>query len=434
MTGPPPEFTELLELSLTNIRQALLKLDAMAGIIASFAPDYNTTVQATRTFGYRGGRYWNDAGVPTFEPDGTIVCTDDATVYVQADPVNGVTLQTTPNPLRRMIAQVISADGLITHINDLRDADLNTPNRVRWRGAWASGSYLRNDAVSHLGALWIANTTTTTEEPGTDPEWTLKVFGVPDPTTGDPGDIPVVAAGGDEYELLPPGSIPGIINTGGSPGQYLDIHPATADAMDDEFEDAVDQSGPINSLDAKWSWFNQGGASVAFLDNMAEFTGPASGGSNLRGITQPIPTPSGDYRFRASLASNMIASSASAIVLLVLRESGTNKFLTIGIELASVAKRIITWRFNGVSSPTAINSTGLTNDAWFGRYLVFEVERSGSTLNLRYFSPEGGAGILQLSESLTTSFTTEPDEVGLAVVNSGAASMVAESKWFRKVA
>jgi hypothetical protein len=121
----PPTFTELLGLSLDSDRRAWLKLDAMGSIIAHFAPDYDTTVRATRTLGYQSARFPDGFGGVTFEPAGTIVCTDDAVSFVQWDSVNGVTLDSVLTVGRYAIAEVTCAGGVITRINDLRDLGIH---------------------------------------------------------------------------------------------------------------------------------------------------------------------------------------------------------------------------------------------------------------------------------------------------------------------
>lgn len=45
---------------------------------------------------------------------------------------------------------------------------------VTWRGAWSNSlSYLKDDAVNHLGNSYIANISNTNKIPGTDLEWDL---------------------------------------------------------------------------------------------------------------------------------------------------------------------------------------------------------------------------------------------------------------------
>lgn len=44
---------------------------------------------------------------------------------------------------------------------------------LRYRGAWASGTYLSGDVVTHDDSWWYASTDLTTEEPGVDAEWVV---------------------------------------------------------------------------------------------------------------------------------------------------------------------------------------------------------------------------------------------------------------------
>src|SRR5688572_1514882 len=142
--------TPLLELDRSNFRAFANKLDLMGGLIATFAPDMDTTDASTGTFGYRGGRFIDDLGAVGFEPDGTIVIPNNVTRYVHFDPVNGVTLDTALDRTKTMIAEVsrgsATPSGSGMHVEDLRDINLITPERMRWRGLWSStAEYSRGD-------------------------------------------------------------------------------------------------------------------------------------------------------------------------------------------------------------------------------------------------------------------------------------------------
>lgn len=70
-----------------------------------------------------------------------------------------------------------------------------------------------------------------------------------------------------------------------------DDHPASPDSMDDEFEGT--------SLDAKWSWIDQGTSTITFDHGSAILAGQADSGIHLRGIEQPV---SGTGRWRAKFS------------------------------------------------------------------------------------------------------------------------------------
>lgn len=151
--------TPLLGLDRNNTRIALNKLDLMGGLLGTFAPDMDTIVASTRTFGYRGARFRDGLGGVSFEPDGTIVCTDNAVSYVQYDAVGGITIAATLDPAKYAIAEVTCASGAITHIEDLRDLNLHDLPRLHLDDLLdveiyspAEGDTLRFDSAS---GLWL---------------------------------------------------------------------------------------------------------------------------------------------------------------------------------------------------------------------------------------------------------------------------------------
>lgn len=171
------DLTPLTQFDRINVRRFANRIDVMAGLMATFAPDDLTTVPGTLTFGYRGGRFLTDAGAVGFEPDGTIVIANNVTRYVQFDPVNGVTADAALDPLKFWIAEVRTGSavpagspaGTVLHIEDLRDMNLVTPNRMRWRGDWSgAATYVRHDVVVHVGVMYVALVETTEEPPHAD--------------------------------------------------------------------------------------------------------------------------------------------------------------------------------------------------------------------------------------------------------------------------
>lgn len=164
--------TPLAGFDRSSVRAFANRLDVMASLIATFAPDDATTDPTTGDFGYRGGRFIDDLGAVGFEPDGTIAIPNNVTRYVHFDPVNGVTIAAALDRTKFVIAEVsrgtATPSGSGMHIEDLRDINLVSPERMRWRGAYAAGTFLRNDVVSSAGVLYIANTTTANAPPHAD--------------------------------------------------------------------------------------------------------------------------------------------------------------------------------------------------------------------------------------------------------------------------
>ncbi len=79
--------------------------------------------------------------------------------------------------------------------------------------------------------------------------------------------------------------------------------PASPNALDDEFNDTTGMSGAVNGLDARWTWRNQGGASVSFGKPGYITISPASSW-NWRIIEQN--EPAGNYTFEAKFSMDTI--------------------------------------------------------------------------------------------------------------------------------
>lgn len=91
--------------------------------------------------------------------------------------------------------------------------------------------------------------------------------------------------------------------------------PASPNALDDEFNDTTGNSGAVNGLDAKWTWRNQGGASVSF-GKPGYITLSPSSASNWRILEQN--EPAGNYTFEAkfSMDSLLTVNQYGGIVLI----------------------------------------------------------------------------------------------------------------------
>lgn len=91
-----------------------------------------------------------------------------------------------------------------------------------------------------------------------------------------------------------------------------------------------------------------------------------------------------------------------------LRESGTGKLITFGrYSSKSSALNGVIWK---LTNPTASSAATFLNFA-AGNQIWFRVVRSGSTMTISY-SADGHNFITALSETVSTFFTTAPDQVG----------------------
>jgi hypothetical protein len=303
------DLTPLLGLNRVTLRDLANRLDVMGGLIATFAPDDATTDPTTLTFGYRGGRFIDDLGAIGFEPDGTIVIPNNVIRYVQFDPTNGVVLTSAIDRTKLLIAQVRTGSqvpvgspaGTVMHIEDLRDTNLVAPERMRFRGLWDSGdNYERNDLVlsGASGAdLYIAVAASTNQEPPNATYWELVAFGLPDPASGDPGDVPAVNAGGDGYELVAPGG-----------GSTLDV----------EDEGSLEESA-VERINFHGAGVSAVGDGVGGVDvEIAGGTSPGSGaGTHPAG---PLPDPAAMEVF---VDANDVGGAADGANVATLTNQGT---------------------------------------------------------------------------------------------------------------
>lgn len=217
---------------------------------------------------------------------------------------------------------------------------------------------------------------------------------------------------------------------GGSENVTPDSHPASADAMDDEFEGT--------SLDAKWTWYHQNTASVAFEAGAVKFTATINASEDVGMIGQPLPG-GGAWRFRAKLSALTQASVNNAG--LYLHETGTGKILQFGLLDLSGTGTI--W------VETASSFTGSGSIATSGAALLwplglnypstpayFEIELASGTLHFR-LSNTGydGTFVEFYSVAQTTPFTTAPNVIGLGGYSfNGSTPVRLYCDWFRRMA
>lgn len=121
--------------------------------------------------------------------------------------------------------------------------------------------------------------------------------------------------------------------------------PLAPSVYDDEFDD--------DTVDSKWSWVNQGSATITELDSVTLLAVPAVTGDNYRLRVQAAP--SGDF----TLTGRMQASVPSTMYIawgLVLYNSGNGKFISWGLTCNSDPNLTMT-RYNSATS-FGSNTTG----------------------------------------------------------------------------
>lgn len=128
MSADPVDLSPRYQFDPGNVPRTLLKADLVAFGQLSIAIDRCDS--ATRKLAYYGCVIRDGAGGITVVPDGDIICPDDADSYIQFDPVTGdLSADATLDDLKIALHIATCADGVLTHVEDIRGVNLNV--RVR---------------------------------------------------------------------------------------------------------------------------------------------------------------------------------------------------------------------------------------------------------------------------------------------------------------
>lgn len=155
--------TPRFDLRLSNLGQTLLKIDAL--IVGAWGPRITGIVTATRTFAWHGGAALNALDEPVFIADGSIVCPNDATSYVQRDSLGVVTVSTVFNPLLIPMAKVVCAAGVLVRFEDMRDLALG--RNIVSEGGGGGGNSVAPEAAPAVPSAYDDEFTSLS----LDPKW-----------------------------------------------------------------------------------------------------------------------------------------------------------------------------------------------------------------------------------------------------------------------
>jgi hypothetical protein len=196
-----------------------------------------------------------------------------------------------------------------------------------------------------------------------------------------------------------------------------DKPPVTPHALDDEF--------PGTSLNVKWAWRNQGGATAAVRNGRLVLTAPANSGNQLRIIEQTAP--GGNYRLRSKTRMGSVFQN-NVMHGLAVQRSG--KVITFSLDVLATAVQLSVNKWTAVGT---FSSTPNSCPAEMvqGGDLYLEVEYDGTNLYFRY-SPDAENWGQLFSESAATFLGGAPETIGLmANANSVNAAAVHVCEWFR---
>jgi hypothetical protein len=209
---------------------------------------------------------------------------------------------------------------------------------------------------------------------------------------------------------------------GGGGNVTPDDHPASADAMDDEFE--------AGSLDGKWSWRNQGSASISFASGMVTLAVPSEATAQPRGIYQTLP--GGNWKIRAKLAFLSRGSNYDGFGMVLLKDS-TNANLQFVRAYNAQTK----WQVQYYTNYTAYGSTPYdqdlsANDWPWQRWGYFEIEYDGTSYFFR--ASVDGVTFATLSTLTAASYFTA-DRIGLMglQISPSTGTGYLSCDWFRRI-
>lgn len=202
-----------------------------------------------------------------------------------------------------------------------------------------------------------------------------------------------------------------------------DTPPDSPNAMDDEFEGS--------SLDAKWSWFNQGTSTATFDPPGAMvLTGPAASGDNTRGIVQPCTDSAWKFRMKLALQGPGADYLGGGFTV---RNSSGAKNAIFGILYSNPF-----WRaFHDNRSDTGFAAAGFSPflsdySALPGIFQYIEIELASGTLYMRH-SANGYAYTLVGSTTVAYYLGAITDVGIFTFVNNSSYGIRSVVDWFRRI-
>lgn len=166
---------------------------------------------------------------------------------------------------------------------------------------------------------------------------------------------------------------------------------------------------PTSAAAGSFSWVNQGLATLNTSNEMFSFFFPKTSGNNVRGYLTATPTAPYTYWF-AMKSFQVFANNQRAGV--GWRESATDKISGLVFSRGDLLK-VSNWATK-TSIPTDVFSN--TINALSGAQWWLVLSRSGSTLTYS-ISLDGITTMPLTTQTMTTPFTTAPDQIGIICDN-----------------
>lgn len=201
-----------------------------------------------------------------------------------------------------------------------------------------------------------------------------------------------------------------------------DKPPSSANAKDDEFSDS--------SLDGKWSWRNQGGASWAEAGlGYGTLTVPDTGSEALRMIEQTAPSTPYTIRARVAIDSPYAPSTACAVGIAFANNS-SGKILAYYLQrLSDGSLKVHLERYGSATSYDS--NVGSAPHAPLIAYLGL---KNDGTNVVPYWSADGVNWSQPHAADTLAAFISSVDRIGIVARSLSVSAAVAHNiYWFRVV-
>lgn len=217
-------------------------------------------------------------------------------------------------------------------------------------------------------------------------------------------------------------------------GKTPDDQPTSPNAADDEFDgSSLDTAGTRRAGATAWTWVNQGTATATLLYGSCGLWAPASGGDNIRFVSQPVP--SGAWTFEAKLRALRWVQVNYGSFGIALRESSTGKLETLSIGWNN-SYGVSHDRYTNVTTWNNTPTTRHTPNATLVTPIYLRVSRNGSNQLLYEYSYDRIQWwTITSAWAQTTWFTTAPDQVGVFIDPNNASNAASGAvDWWRRTA
>lgn len=215
-----------------------------------------------------------------------------------------------------------------------------------------------------------------------------------------------------------PGGAPTAISSG------PDWPPASAGSLDDEF------TGTSLDTTTRWSWVNQGSASVTVADSIVDLLVPAASGDNERGVFQTLPSPTWEVTAKISVTAIPANFMLGGLALydgtkMMIFGYGMNTSSSSDVGLAVTTQATITSSFTFVAGPLFKT---------IPPFIYLRIKDDNTNLTFSYSMSGAPSSFLKYYQaSRTAFFGSGPTKIGLSGESNNASNdLHVSSDWFRR--